>query len=351
MRLRMVCAAGLVVLTSGCGEVTTGARAGSPAPFGQRLGACPPEVSHTDGAAPADVMSRPGAWVRVDAIDLGGLRAPALEDTTFAGTFQVVGGDPAYVDAIGDAPPRLRMHQPVAFAVRDALALGATVSLHTGDNGDPVRVAYAVAFKDDEFAFLGRCAYGSMTEPVARRLGSGAARTLAGLVGKPSADVRAAVGAPGRTEPPPKGEVFLNPETAPRALLDTLREAMFSLSPPPASWLGGYTVCTRIRQGWSDCVDLSSVETATIPVNMYYDPKAPIVEVWLLDGRARLASPIARLHRVDVAALAARGRVEPGRRGLKLGLTLRATPSLADVLRDRGRAASAVERARVLPLV
>ena len=107
-------------------------------------------------------------------------------------------------------------------------------------------------------------------------------------------------------EPPPK---VLNPQDADAGELARLELATFQLHELPPSWVGSYTICTRIARGWSDCVDLSSTHAASSEVSAYVDPESPDVEVWLLDEGADLRAPIAKLKdfRVSADVLGERG--------------------------------------------
>lgn len=310
-------------------------------------GACPGFAEAID---PVGQLSAPGAWVRVNRIDLRNAPQEEFASASFAGDFTVAGGDESFVDALA-APTPLTFHVSTARAVGEALEFGADVVAHTGVDGNARHVAYAIALKDGDFAFLGACTFDVFTKPVRAQLRS--ADAVAALVGKTGAEVREALTPLAAATPKVKREVILHPHTAPRSLLSTLDEAMFSVAAPPEQWRGDYTLCTRIAQGWNDCVDLSSVATATIPVHMYYDSKNPTVEVWLLDHRANAEKPIARLGRVNVMTLAAQGKVDPAERGMRLGLTWSSAPggpSLPDVVADHAKGPLAVGSLKVTPL-
>lgn len=286
-------------------------------------------------------MSKPGAWLRVDSLEMAGV-GNATADV--AGSFVVVGGDDAMVRGLGTAPGTLRIHGSIAHSAADALAAGATVHVHTGTLDDPRFVAFGLATKDDEFAFLGDCAYRQLTEPIGQRLGADAAARLASLVGADSATLRAAlVPEYAHASQPP----LLNPEvTAPEALAK-LRSGLFSLTDLPESWRGDYTLCTHIEPGWADCVDLSTPSSATISVNYYFEPEHPDVEVWLLDAAANTARPLVRLATIHLAHLATRDGVDLTKPGVNVAITLAADPSLADVLADPGKATDAVTQVRL----
>lgn len=100
-------------------------------------------------------------------------------------------------------------------------------------------------------------------------------------------------------DPPPK---VLNPQHDDAGELARPELATFRLHELPPSWVGSYTICTRIELGWSDCVDLSSPQAASSEVSAYVDPESPSVEAWLLDDGADLRAPIAKLTEFRVPA-------------------------------------------------
>lgn len=143
-----------------------------------------------EGGDAGAFVSQPGAWVRVAAMDA---TDPGRLTRDFRGSFTVVGGDEPMTSALGPAPETDTMQGSIAGAAAAALDLGATVHLHTGVIGDPRHVAFGLGIKDGRFAFLGDCQYRMLTQPLARRLGEGAAERLAGLVGATSTTLRRAL--------------------------------------------------------------------------------------------------------------------------------------------------------------
>ncbi|HEX8004774.1 MAG TPA: hypothetical protein VF519_18965 [Mycobacteriales bacterium] len=264
------------------------------------------------GDDPVAFLARPGTWLRVRSLG-------AARGDTYPGRFVVAGGD-------GAAPAALRMSPRTADDIRAALRMRAEVAAHTA--GDGSQLSYAVAYRGGEFAFLGRCAGFTLTEPVTAHLGARAGGVVAGLVGKPPAAIRVAFAPPEVTAAPRPRPARLHEGRVDPSVLKPLRDGFLRLS-VPESWRGPYTVCTKIPQGWNDCVDLSSAETAAISVGMFHDPAAPTVELWLLDRDATLTRPIAHLGDVAVR----------GGPGATTTVTFASSPSLADVLADPSRRA------------
>lgn len=337
MRAPVACILAFVLLP-GCGDTPSGVEPRALA--ADRLGACA-ESGDIDGPDAGKFVSMPGAWVRVDAIDA---MDAGTRTRDFGGSYAVVGGDEPMTRALGTAPETLRMHGSIASAAAEALELGASVHVHTGVIDDPRHVAFGLAIKGNEFAFLGDCQNRLLTQPLGRRLGPNAAERLASLVGATSPDLRRAL-VP--TAAPPTGEPVLNPEVTSPDVLARLETGLLTLADVPDSWHGAHTLCTHIRAGWSDCVDLSTSSTAAISVNYYFDLADPTVEVWVLDADGTLTQPLVRLATLDLATLADRDRIDLDKPGVNIVLNLSSNPSLAEVLADEEKASGAIERVRL----
>jgi len=296
------------------------------------------DAQHVDGAPADGFVSRDGAWLRVKRIDL----PPTYEHRStraFAGSYDVVGGDGPAVTALGGSSvSTLTMHGTIARDVAAALVVTPDVYAHVG--ADAKEVEFALALAGDDFAFLGECQERLLTSPLRRTLGPGAATVVRGFVGKTGAQVAMAFP---RASARPTGVVILNPETVSADVLAGLKVARLRLDNLPASWRGPYTLCTRIAQGWSDCVDLAQSETATIPADAYFDPAAPSLEIWLTNQSADLAHPLARLATVDLDALAKEAAV-PLEEGLTVVVTLSATSSPTAAAKDPAQAAGSIAR-------
>lgn len=323
-----------LALAPACG---TG-RGGTPAAGLAALGAC--DRDEVYGAPADEFVSSPGAWLKVRSIDLTSAGDPTLATTeSFRGTYDVVGGDASAVSAIGaDSVGTLTMHGGIARDVQQALAQTPDVFAHVGGGDDVTRLDYALALTPTDFAFLGECQSRLLTNPLRDTFGADAQATVTGFVGKSGGEIAAAFPAP---VPPAAAVSILNPETAPKELLASLRTVRFTLPTRPAGWVGPYAICTRIAQGWSDCLDLSRATSASHAADAYYDPKNPTLEVWLVNGDADLSRPLAKLSTVDLSALSASSRVDLGLDGLRLVGTLSSASSAATAAADPHAAAAA----------
>lgn len=266
------------------------------ATFAQTLGACPGEPP--EGADAFEFVTTPGAWLRLDRVSTSNdqkLAGAAWID----GTPELIGGDQTAADAwTASQQLPLRSTEATAQLAQTASSGGAEVFVKTGFDGDPREVILVLAFQGDDFAFVGECKYERFTVPFEDRFGDRASETVRSIVGADSSKTSSIVGA--TPAQPPAAASILNPEYTDPKELDRLELATFSIPDLPDSWVGPYTVCTRIELGWSDCVDLASAESAAMSVSAYVDPSSPSVEAWLLDENANLLAPIARLAEITV---------------------------------------------------
>lgn len=311
-----------------CGE---GVREAAPATTLTALGAC--DADQVAGAPAGEFVSRPGAWLRVRSIDL-----TSAQDATFGtteairGTYEVVGGDAAATDAIGSQTVGvLTMHGSIAKDIQQGLALTSDVYTHTGGGGDVGKVDFALAIGPTDFAFLGECQSRLLTAPLKRIFGADAQAKVSGFVGDTGDVIAAAFPQPA---PAPSPVSILNPDTAPADLLARLSVIRFTLPTRPASWVGPYAICTKIAEGWSDCLDLSRTTTSTHAADAYYDPANPTLEVWLVNGDADLSKPLARLATVDLAQLSRASSTSLTMDALRLVGTLSPSRSASAIAED-----------------
>lgn len=267
------------------------------------LGGCVGPERGLDTSVALALGDPEGAWIAVRSL---APTEPSLDDVPrfiyVAGEYDVVGGDLSAVHAAQNIS-ELGMGEAHIDDIEVALQLGSEVFVRIGEFGRPDKVDYAIAFAGDEFAFLGSCARLRYTEPLQATLGVAGVRAL---VGQTSRELLVALG----HEPEPESEhVFLTPGDAPPALLERLVHAQWRLVSLPPSWRSNYTACARVDEGWNECLSLRSWRLASGgPVNLYFDPTRPYVEIVLLEGGS-LTGPIVMLGAVDLAKLAARDGV------------------------------------------
>ncbi len=149
-----------------------------------------------------------------------------------------------------------------------------------------------VVSSEGEAAFAGDCAREALTEPLLTALGDARLVSLIGTVGE---DLQRALAPP---TTPSRSEVVLNPQGADPELLSSLDLIGVEVS-VPAGWMSSSTICTRVDEGWNDCIPLDRSIALPTTVSAYVGPSR-VVEVWLLDEQANLATPFQKLGSVSV---------------------------------------------------
>lgn len=311
----------------------------------------PTSLARCVGPSPATVppvvaaMSVPGSWVRVDEIFRGRGDVEVVETKAYHGRYAVLGGD-------STLPPRvdvLHMPNSTAEAIERAIEHGATVTVHTGGNGRPREVAYALAERNNDVAFVGECAAVLFDRPLRAHLGNEFGRVLPGLVGRAPRDVERILTA----SPEEAAYLIRDPDglvidsATPRSLLAAYRQGWFTVRETPPSWDGNARLCTVVALGRAGCVGLRGESTNVTRVRLWYDPRDPTVRVVLRE--VPLHRQVAVLGTVDVAAEARKAGFDPEADGVQLWVELAPSPSLADVLADPALASRALRVTRVAP--
>lgn len=298
------CAAATLLAFGGCGssgEPTVSAQDAAVSAFAQSLSPCDGPV---DGADASSVLTMQGAWFRLSSAE-----ATVAEDDSLPSMIEAdaeyVGGDPSVEAAARAAEGQTRFLASAGEAVLTAQAVadGAETYLKVEVVGPDLMVIFPVAFNaDGDFAFVGNCRAERYTIPLTVEYGSRTAELVRGLVGADVTETERLLGldvptsAPATPEAPPLNPEFTDPEVLQRLAVGDL-----ILTPAPDSWIGPYTLCPKIQEGWSPCFDLSSTAAHGQPAMIYFNPERPIVEFWLADESADLTAPIALVSTIDVA--------------------------------------------------
>jgi hypothetical protein len=146
--------------------------------------------------------------------------------------------------------------------------------------------------------FIGECQYAALTTPIRNLVGQAAPSTIDALVGLTSEkQIRALFGED--SEPTSPQPTALNPENASGAILDKLTRASFVLE-YPKTWVGPYVICTKITEGWNDGLTLQSMADGPRLLDAYVASDS-LIEIWLLDQDATLATPVERVAVLDLA--------------------------------------------------
>jgi len=147
----------------------------------------------------------------------------------------------------------------------------------------------------------GECYETLIRERMIQSFGSEYSDLAGALAGKTPSEIDTLLqGSSGATSTPEASPdvVILNPETAPRALLDSLQRVVIHvrLQTP----LGpDFTICTKASVGWNDCFVADETAGPGVVVGGYVAADRRL-EVWLLDEQANLAQPIRHIGDVLV---------------------------------------------------
>jgi len=299
-RRRVVAAGALVALSMvGCGggdDVQTRTAGVSPDDDLSALGSCP-EQGSLDFAPAPEYISKTAEWVQVDPVR----SSEAVESADRASTSDVALSVRTATKGASEGTSserKLRMHG--SFLEGLDWANGnpdAEVYLGIGGKDHDGQVLFAmVVGKDGEVAFAGECQRSALTDPLLARFDEDPAkiRDLVGLVG-PGLEA-AVLEAP----PDPVKVSVLNPEDTEAEVLAKLTLVTVRLD-VPAEWSGPATICTRVAEGWNDCVPLDGSVKFPTTLSAYVNDTG-VIEVWLLDEAATLTQPVQKLGETTIGS-------------------------------------------------
>lgn len=300
----VLCLAVVLLASAACGresDPTVSAQEASVTEFAQSLAPCDGEI---DGPDAASFLTIPGAWFRLSAAV-----ATVAEDDSLPSTIEVdaeyVGGDAEVEDLARALEPSGRLLATAAEAelVERSVDSGFETYVKAEAVGSDLLVIFPLAFNESgDFAFVGNCRAERYSAPLTAEYGARAREVVRSLVGTDVTGTQRVLGLDTPTSPPPTAEVPpLNPEFTDPEVLQTLTVGDFVLAPVPESWIGPYTLCPKIDEGWSPCFDLSNPATHGQPALLYFNPERPTIEFWLADESADLTQPISLIGSIDVS--------------------------------------------------
>lgn len=242
--------------------------------------------------APEDVLAEAAEWVHVVEVTVAG-----KDD----------GGDPppmSKVVADDGTTAELLVHDSYWRGIEWGLANDAEVWFAVADPEAtyiPGTVAYVLVLLPDGSVYMaGECGDEKVRRALREELGPATDARLRGLIGLTKKDEILA-SLRGRPEPPTLDDdeiVVLNPETADAELLNSLQQAVIHIQvPTPAG--GEFTICTKARVGWNDCIMADDSARDGQVVSGYVGDDG-VLEVWLLNENADLSRPVRKLGEVVV---------------------------------------------------
>lgn len=304
MRLRshglpLVIALGLVLLAAcadapppGSGASVLGATAA------EEFGSCAEEG--IEFAPPVGYLASVERWLEVTEA------TPALAEAAATATDENVVVEMAVTavspQAANEASAeRVALHPSYLAGIEWALRNDSRVFLALGSEGlERELVLYVlVRTSDGEHFFAGDCQNEALTEPVRALLGEATDSTLDRLPGLTGEAVSTLlVDGSGESSHVP---IILNPEDAPKDLLESLDIVSFVLD-MPEDWTGPYVVVTQIDEGWSDGIALNARGKGPVQLDAYVGASRK-VSFWLLDEAGDVADPIQLIGTVDLSNL------------------------------------------------
>lgn len=295
--MKRVIAAALLTALAGCADQPAQPDALTAEDAAQVFGACQTE-GIVEFAPSVDFLASVERWIRLESAS----PSMSAEDTLSSLRPVTLVLDGREVSSAGEGEllsHEIIIHTGFLPGVTWTLQHGGTVALALGrDSYGVEQVIYAmVEPKEGPVFFPGGCYFDGMTRPLQQLLGERYS-DLPSIVGMTQrATILKALGL-SVSEPAPMAEVILSPEDAPKLLLASLDHVTLALA-TPASLKGPFTICTRIKEGWNDCMDLRSAGDPGVLLGAYVAEDLQL-EVWLLDHDADVSSPIQMLARLDL---------------------------------------------------
>jgi hypothetical protein len=286
----------LFLVVAACADpATVRSEEGGPA---QLFGAC--GETGTDHAPPVEYLASVEAWLEV---------VPPLDiraETSQADGTVVIEMNVSHLGAIGESSPVITapvaLHSSFLPGIAWALESGGHAYLAQGTKGlDRTLVLYAmIESPDGTHFFAGECQFEGLTAPLRSLLGSDYDRSLDGIIGLTDADgIRTMLA--GTSQEVSPAPVVLNPEDAEASALQKLDVVALAVD-LPATWRGANTVCTRISEGWNECLDLAYERGSVVLIDAYLGADRQL-EFWLLDDKANVIEPIQLLGKLDLSGI------------------------------------------------
>jgi len=263
------------------------------------------EYDNVDGAAANEFISQIPAWVRV-AEFVSADRTKIDEPSRQQAVIRTVDGrsiSVAILSADWSAIDWALENQVTVWLGLDSQPVSGA---DTADGTNTVSVTMLT--KSDGVFFAGECADRILRDPLYEMLGSNATSILEAIPTMTPEQRSTALLVSGNskdTEAPEGSDVvILNPQTADEKLLLTLHPISIRIAVTEAGGheLSPLTICSRIPEGWNDCIPLTDSAVQRFEVSGYLDEDG-VLEFWLADENANLKSPIALLGRIDISAV------------------------------------------------
>jgi hypothetical protein len=313
-----------VLIITGCGQAAISNTKSTGGLTPNAIGACRNGGQTDSGAFDVTFQSGRSGWVIAGKLPASG------PSTSMAGPLGKVSGQVVSIGADSHwlrpgvnqqaGPSDLAISSDTLATLNEALGAGDRVLVETDplSGTPPASLGAAIEYPDGSVAFVGDCAYDTLTVPFAHL--SDLAQK-AGESGTPSSMLEALISAPGG----PMTKAFedlmkgpstawsdiapnrrsVNPQVTPTSVLADLTQVTIAVAIPD-SWLKWPDeLCTRSDQGWNDCVAFTAVTSGQPAVLNAYVRPGTSLDVVILAGQT-FDSPSAVLYQVPP------GQLHPG---------------------------------------
>ena len=271
------------------------------------FGECPSSLGEVDYLPAVQTLAEAERWFQLDAIppDVAVPDSAAQGATVETGLF-VRGYDSATNSFVGPAiPESIAIHTSMLPGANWALSRGGKAYLALTSKGlDREIVAYTLVEADGEHFFAGECTFEGLTSPLRYSLGADYDAVMKKIVGMTDPEEIVALAAPMPSTSPTQGvrpPSVLNPEDASPELLASLGRVTLALD-VPVDWVGSSTICSKIDEGWNDCIALYGPRSPIALIDVYFNA-GKTIEFWLLDESADLTRPLQLIGTVHLSGV------------------------------------------------
>lgn len=281
----------ITLLLAGCSSPAALPRDASAAELGKAFGACSPEISG-EGGSPIHTVAGTDEWVAAVAVNADQRPEIGVRKTS----------DAEVGTADGDKKT-VRLHSSFWPGIEWALKNDAKVWLAMADPEywEPGTVEYVlIETARGEVFFAGECVDELLRIPLEDELAPDSDAVLAGLplVAPGEAEEYLGIEEVVPEEPGPDRRI-LNPDSVDASVLEPLTLVGMHLTTNGAIGDGTFTICTRIPDGWNECVMADDQSVEGWNFNAYVDDSRKL-EFWLLNGDADVSQPLGKIGEIDV---------------------------------------------------
>lgn len=279
------------LLLAGCSSPAALPPEASAAELGRVFGACSAEIAG-EGGSPIHTVAGTEEWVAAVALNPDQRPEIGVRKTS----------DVEVQTADGDTKT-VRLHSSFWPGIEWAFKNDAKVWLAMTDPEywEPGTIEYVlIETAGGEVFFPGECLEEMLRIPLENELAPDSNTLLAGLPLVPPSEASEYLGIEEATpEEPHPDRVILNPEDVDASVLEPLTLIGMHLTTNGAIGDGTFTICTRIPDGWNECVMADDQSVEGWNFNAYIDDSAKL-EFWLLNGDADVSQPLGKIGEIDV---------------------------------------------------